>query len=111
VQAIENLGLPELRGVGLRPTNEKHEEDTNMKKSIIAGLTFCVAMGAGYAHAQYTKRMPLHKQPIRRPEAVRPQFPPTQFRIPAQPLVRDCVHVVFPQCDRGLDGLNDGTFW
>jgi hypothetical protein len=83
-----------------------------MKKSIIAGLTFCVTMGAGYAHATIHKtHAAAYKHPIRRAEGVRPQFPPTQFRIPAQPLVRDCVHVVFPQCGRGLDGLNDGTFW
>jgi hypothetical protein len=35
---------------------------------------------------------------------------PTQFRIPANPRVWDCVHVTFPQCSRGLDGLNDGSF-
>jgi hypothetical protein len=26
------------------------------------------------------------------------------------PRVWDCVHVVFPQCSRGFDGLNDGSF-
>ena len=31
------------------------------------------------------------------------------LRIPAQPIIRDCVHVMFPQCSR-RDGLNDGTF-
>jgi hypothetical protein len=35
---------------------------------------------------------------------------PTEFRIPAHPLIWDCVHVVFPQCGRGFDGLNDGSF-
>lgn len=35
---------------------------------------------------------------------------PTAFRLPAHPLVWDCVHVVFPQCDRGFDGLNDGSY-
>ena len=34
---------------------------------------------------------------------------PTQFRIPANPAVWDCVHVLFPQCD-GRGGLNDGSF-
>lgn len=36
--------------------------------------------------------------------------PTTQFRIPAHPAVRDCVHVMFPQCARGYEGLNDGSF-
>lgn len=35
---------------------------------------------------------------------------PTAFRLPQQPLIWDCVHVVFPQCDRGFDGLNDGSY-
>lgn len=35
---------------------------------------------------------------------------PTAFRLPQNPRVWDCVHVVFPQCDRGYDGLNDGSF-
>ena len=35
---------------------------------------------------------------------------PTNFRLPAHPLVWDCVHVMFPQCGRGYDNLNDGSF-
>ena len=35
---------------------------------------------------------------------------PTAFRLPAHPLIWDCVHVVFPQCGRGYDNLNDGSF-
>lgn len=38
------------------------------------------------------------------------ETPKPLFRIPAHPVVRDCVHVFFPQCGRGFDGLNDGTF-
>jgi len=36
----------------------------------------------------------------------------TGFRIPANPLLRDCVHVAFPQCSPrgGLYPLNDGEF-
>jgi hypothetical protein len=94
-----------------RTQQTKNEENRNMKKSIVAGLTFCIAMGVGYVHAATNKTADAaHKHSMRRAEAVRPEFPPTQFRIPAQPLVRDCVHVVFPQCDKGFDGLNDGTF-
>ena len=34
------------------------------------------------------------------------------FRIPANPVMRDCVHVAFPQCGpkAGLNPLNDGDF-
>jgi len=78
-----------------------------MRKWTIAGLTLCAAMGA--AHAFADKPLDTHKHPVRKAEFGRPEFP-TQFRIPAHPLVRDCVHVVFPQCSRGLDGLNDGSF-
>jgi len=39
----------------------------------------------------------------------RPGYP-TDFRIPAHPLVWDCVHISFPQCGRGYDNLNDGSF-
>jgi hypothetical protein len=81
-----------------------------MRKSIIASLTLCAAMGAGHAHAFAKKVDTEHKQPIAKAEPARPAEFPTQFRIPAQPLVYDCVHVSFPQCSRGLDGLNDGSF-
>jgi hypothetical protein len=37
------------------------------------------------------------------------EAPPQSFRVPANPVVRDCVHVMFPQCSR-RGGLNDGTF-
>lgn len=39
--------------------------------------------------------------------------PPTGFmRLPANPVLRDCVHVTFPQCSSrgGLNPLNDGQF-
>lgn len=82
-----------------------------MRKSIIAALTVCAAMGAGHAHALAKKLVDTtHKCPIAKRETGRPVEFPTQFRIPAHPLVYDCVHVTFPQCGRGLDGLNDGSF-
>jgi hypothetical protein len=37
------------------------------------------------------------------------EIPESSFRIPAHPIVRDCVHVFFPQCST-RSGLNDGTF-
>jgi hypothetical protein len=87
------------------------EEDTKMRKSIIAGLTLCAVMGAGDAQAIVNKPVDTpHKHAIPKAEVARPAEAPTQFRIPAHPLVYDCVHVAFPQCSRGFDGLNDGSF-
>jgi hypothetical protein len=51
---------------------------------------------------------PVHskrKQPNRVVETPEPQ----SRNIPAHPIVRDCVHIMFPQCSRD-GGLNDGTF-
>jgi hypothetical protein len=80
-----------------------------MRKSIIAGLTLCAGMGAGHAHA-FAKKPVDNRHPIARAETARPGEFPTQFRIPAHPLVYDCARVSFPQCSGGLDGLNDGSF-
>jgi hypothetical protein len=82
-----------------------------MRTSIIAGLTLCAAMGVGNAYASVKKPVDAaHKHQIAKPETGRPTEYPTQFRIPAHPLVYDCVHVAFPQCSRGYNGLNDGSF-
>jgi hypothetical protein len=89
-----------------------------MRKSIIAGLTLLSAALAGFAGAAQAHdkdgdgappahRAHAHKQ-VRQIAETLP--PTTQFRIPAHPVVRDCVHVMFPQCGRGYDGLNDGQF-
>jgi hypothetical protein len=83
-----------------------------MRTSIVAGLTLCAAIGAAHAHAIVHKPVDTpHKHPIRKVEVATPAAFPTQFRIPAHPLVWDCVHVMFPQCSRqGFDSLNDGSF-
>jgi hypothetical protein len=87
------------------------EENTNMRKSIIAGLMLCAAMGAGYAHALPKKPVgTAHRHSITKAETARSAEVSTQFRAPAHPVIHDCVHVAFPQCSRGLDGLNDGSF-
>ncbi|MBO0753600.1 MAG: hypothetical protein J2P53_15885 [Bradyrhizobiaceae bacterium] len=58
-----------------------------------------------------------HRRAARRPgEAYRrvPRYaeqPPSQFRIPAHPAIRDCVHVMFPQCGRSWQPLNDAPGW
>jgi hypothetical protein len=86
-----------------------------MRKSIIAGMTLCAALAvvAGQARAvDYKDGTPSHRghdgrKAHRVAETPEPAPP---FRIPAHPIVRDCVHVMFPQCSRGYDGLNDGTF-
>lgn len=80
-----------------------------MKNSIIAGLTLCVAMGAGHAHAFAKKPIrPAHRYAAVRTEIGRHAEPSSPFWVPAHPLIHDCVHVQFPQCSRG--GLNDGSF-
>jgi hypothetical protein len=81
-----------------------------MAKSLLTGMAVCVALAfVGPAYA--VVKRPAHKPPvpIAEKEYGRRGFP-TQFRIPAHPLVWDCVHVMFPQCTRGYDGLNDGSF-
>jgi hypothetical protein len=104
-----------------------------MRKSIIAGLTLCAALAlavhqvraeeaqpgeaqakeaqakdAGAKHASDKHARAGHRHETHRAAALAEQ--PSPFRIPAQPVVRDCVHVMFPQCARGYEGLNDGTF-
>jgi hypothetical protein len=84
-----------------------------MRKSIIAGLTLCAALAfAGQSLAEGTgSTTPVNQSHKRHKHASRVAEtpPPVSLRIPANPVVRDCVHVMFPQCSfRG--GLNDGTF-
>ena len=80
-----------------------------MTKLIAVGLTLCAAMGVGHAHAFVKKPIQsAHRHPIVTAETTRLAKSPTQFWIPAHPLIHDCVHVFFPQCSRG--GLNDGSF-
>jgi hypothetical protein len=80
-----------------------------MSKWIIASLMLGAAMGAGQAHASAKKPVDTPRHSIKA-ENARSAEAPTQFRVPAHPLVYDCVHVAFPQCSRGLNGLNDGSF-
>jgi hypothetical protein len=101
-----------------------------MRKSIIAGLTLWAALAlagqqaqaqqaqdANVANAKNDKaandkhaRAAHRAREARQAAAPRLAQQPSQFRIPAQPIVRDCVHVMFPQCARGYEGLNDGTW-
>jgi hypothetical protein len=87
-----------------------------MMKSLLTGMAVGAAMLAFAGYADAFVEHPAHKHPPRIAEHApritengRREYP-TQFRIPAHPLVWDCVHVVFPQCSRGFDGLNDGSF-
>jgi hypothetical protein len=87
-----------------------------MWKSIIAGLTLSAALGlaAGQALADPDNKdsaAPAARAHARKPATARrtAETPAPLFRIPAHPVVRDCVHVMFPQCSRGFDPLNDGT--
>jgi hypothetical protein len=95
-----------------------------MRTSIIAGLTLAVALTAlaGPSNAYDPAQGPAAEQastkapPAKRTRAARNQPSPVaetpnpSFRIPAHPVIRDCIHVSFPQCGRGYDALNDGTF-
>ena len=82
-----------------------------MAKSLLAAMAVCAALAfTGSAHALVNHQATqANKHPTRIAENGRRGYP-TQFRIPAHPLVWDCVHVMFPQCSRGYDGLNDGSF-
>jgi hypothetical protein len=87
-----------------------------MRKSIIAALTLAAAIMAfagpsqAYDSPQGQPEPKKYHKPMHeaRQQPSRPVEP--QFRIPAHPVMRDCVHVFFPQCSRGYEGLNDGTF-
>jgi hypothetical protein len=92
-----------------------------MRKSIIIGLTLCAALVvAEQSQANDTDRTAsTHRRHDARKANRAGETPASPFRIPAQPAVRDCAHVMFPQCsprggmnflDDGPDRLNDGTF-
>jgi hypothetical protein len=60
---------------------------------------------ASLKHSKSVK--PVYNRPKQPRQVV--ETPESQFRIPAHPIVRDCIHVFFPQCSsRG--GLNDGAY-
>jgi hypothetical protein len=86
-----------------------------MRKSIIAGLTLFAAVGlcAGQAMADNSDGAPprVHRSHGARkpPRVAETPAPEPYFRIPTHPEVWDCVHVMFPQCARGYEPLNDGT--
>jgi hypothetical protein len=92
-----------------------------MRKSIIIGLSLCGALVvAGQPQANDKGRTAsAHRRHDARKAIRGGETPATRFRIPADPVVRDCAHVMFPQCsprgginplDDGPDRLNDGTF-
>jgi hypothetical protein len=92
-----------------------------MTKSIVAGLALSAVLGlvAGQALADdnakkdgapAAHRAQAQKPPRTAETRTAATAPAPLFRIPAHPVVRDCVHVMFPQCSRGYDGLNDGTY-
>lgn len=96
----------------------RYEEGTIMMKSLFAGAVVCALLAFGGSACAFTHHAS-HKHQIKIADGARAegeradggrQGYPTQFRIPAHPLVWDCVHVVFPQCSRGFDGLNDGSY-
>jgi hypothetical protein len=96
-----------------------------MRKSMIAGVALSAAVmafaGQSYAYdpaqgpavepATLKQGKPAkphhHRYRLSSRAVVAPE--PQSMRIPANPIIRDCVHVTFPQCSRH-GGLNDGTF-
>jgi hypothetical protein len=84
-----------------------------MRNAVIAGLMLGAALafaGQGLADDKggatpVNRSHNRHKHPGRAAETQ----PPTYLRIPANPVIRDCVHVMFPQCS-GRGGLNDGAY-
>ncbi len=93
-----------------------------MRKSMIAGLTLCTALAVlggqalaadgkdGPSNGKDGKNDPSHHVRKTPPPSRVAETPTPNFRIPAHPEIRDCVHVMFPQCGRGYDNLNDGQF-
>lgn len=78
------------------------KDSTAAKAEKKAGKT---AKAAGTAHH--------HRRAEAGHRVAAPAAAPAQtFRIPAQPVLRDCVHVSFPQCSSrgGPNPLNDGEF-
>jgi hypothetical protein len=92
-----------------------------MRKAIAIGLTLCAALFVVEQPQANNKdrTASAHRRHDARKANRVGEMPATPFRIPAQPAVRDCAHVMFPQCsprggmnllDDGPDRLNDGTF-
>src|SRR5579871_3451622 len=98
-----------LQSTGVVPT----QEDTNMRTLLIAGLMLSAALGIFAGVAQAGKDDPpgvRHRVRDGRQAPRVAEAPAPQFRIHAYPVVRDCIHVMFPQCSKGYYPLNDGTF-
>jgi hypothetical protein len=70
-----------------------------MTKSLLTGMAVCVALAAFAGNANAYR----HKAPVYKPGPA-----PAMSRLMAKggPL-HDCVHVTFPQCDKGYGGPND----
>lgn len=88
-----------------------------MTKLLPVGMAVCMALAfAGSASAASKHPARKHAAQIAEKNQIAEKTYgregyPTNFRIPAQPLVWDCVHVMFPQCSRrGYNSLNDGSF-
>lgn len=87
-----------------------------MMKSLVLGVAAFFALTFVTPAHVFAKQQPRkHHPPVRNAEVrgdanTRRPYP-THFRIPADPLIWDCVHVMFPQCSgRGYNNLNDGSY-
>jgi hypothetical protein len=88
-----------------------------MRKSIIAPLTLATAIMAfagpsqAYDSPQGEPAPKKHHKPVHQQPSRTAGTGTTQFRIPAEPAVRDCIHIFFPQCgSRGYGNPNDGSY-
>jgi hypothetical protein len=64
--------------------------------------TSCVAVPRPLERSRHAARPP-ERERSRSPRTSRQAEPAHEFHAPAQPAIRDCVHVTFPQCGRGLN--------
>ena len=86
-------------------------QEVVMTNKLLAGIAACAAL-ALVTGANATERHHKHRHAagygayhgsVTAPErdfGPRPESP-TTIQVPAQPAMQDCVHVLFPQCDRG----------
>lgn len=81
-----------------------------MRKTLLAGIAACAALalvtGANAMQRHHKHRVPhgygAYHVPVQFPERDDTGPRPVPVQVPAQvPAIQDCVHVLFPQCDRG----------
>lgn len=82
-----------------------------MTKIVLAGITVCATAvlitGANATERHYRHRYyhsyyhGMYQGPIVAPIVREPVYRPPVMTIPEHPVANDCIHVMFPQCDKG----------